>query len=69
MNARIEPTLTLEEVAKHLEQWRSHKKKGERILQSYGTKRSACWALTLIGIDPPLPRKTDPLTSVGQLSR
>ena len=33
MNARINPTLTLEEVAKHIEQWRSHKKNGERIPQ------------------------------------
>jgi hypothetical protein len=31
MNARIEPTVTLEEVAKHIEQWRSGKNKGERI--------------------------------------
>jgi hypothetical protein len=33
MNARIDPTLTLEEVARHVEQWRSSKKKGERIPQ------------------------------------
>ena len=33
MNARTEPTLTLNEVAKHIEQWRSHKKNGERIPQ------------------------------------
>ncbi len=33
MNTRIDPTLTLEEVAKHVEQWRSRKKKGERIPQ------------------------------------
>jgi hypothetical protein len=33
MNAHIESTLTLEEVARHVEQWRSHKKKGERIPQ------------------------------------
>ena len=33
MNARIDPTLTLEEVAKHVEQWRGRKKKGERIPQ------------------------------------
>ena len=33
MNARIDPTLTLEEVAKHVEQWRSTKEKGERIPQ------------------------------------
>ncbi len=33
MNARTEPTLTLDEVAKHIEQWWSHKKNGERIPQ------------------------------------
>ena len=33
MNARIEPMLTLEEVARHVEQWRGTKKKGERIPQ------------------------------------
>jgi len=31
MNARIESTLTLEEVAEHFEQWRRNKKKGKRI--------------------------------------
>ena len=31
MNARIESTLTLEEVAEHFEQWRKRKKNGERI--------------------------------------
>ena len=31
MNARIESTLTLEEVAEHFAQWRRSKKKGERI--------------------------------------
>ncbi len=33
MNAHIDPTLTLEEAARHLAQWRSSKKKGERIPQ------------------------------------
>jgi len=33
MNARIAPPLALEEVAKHIEQWRAGKKKGERIPQ------------------------------------
>ncbi len=33
MNARIDPTLTLDEVAKHIEQWRSDKRNGERIPQ------------------------------------
>ena len=31
MKARTESPLTLEAVAEHFEQWRSHKKKGERI--------------------------------------
>ncbi len=31
MNARIESTLTLEEVVEHFGQWRTNKKKGERI--------------------------------------
>ncbi len=31
MNARIDPTLTLEEVGEHLAQWRRGKDKGERI--------------------------------------
>ena len=31
MKAPVESTLTLEEVAKHFKQWRSVKKKGERI--------------------------------------
>jgi hypothetical protein len=31
MNAAITPRLTLEEVAEHFAQWRSHKKTGERI--------------------------------------
>jgi hypothetical protein len=44
MNAHIEPTLTLEEVAKHVEQWRSHKKKGERIPQGLWNE-----ALGLVG--------------------
>ena len=33
MNAQIDPTLTLEEVAEHIEQWRRGKKNGERIPQ------------------------------------
>ncbi len=33
MNARIDPTLTLEEVSEHLAQWRRGKDKGERIPQ------------------------------------
>jgi hypothetical protein len=33
MNARIESTLTLEEVAEHFERWRRNKKKGDRIPQ------------------------------------
>jgi hypothetical protein len=33
MNARIDTTLTLDEVANHIEQWRSHKQNGERIPQ------------------------------------
>ena len=33
MNARIEWTLTLEEVAEHFERWRRNKKKGDRIPQ------------------------------------
>jgi len=33
MNASIDPTWTLDEVAEHIEQWRSHKKNGERIPQ------------------------------------
>jgi hypothetical protein len=33
MNAGIDPTWTLDEVADHIEQWRSHKKNGERIPQ------------------------------------
>ena len=33
MNARIESTLTLEEVAEHFERWRRYKKKGDRIPQ------------------------------------
>ncbi len=33
MSVRIDPTLTLEEVARHVEQWRSSKKKGEGIPQ------------------------------------
>ena len=33
MNARIDSTLTLKEVAEHLEQWRRRKKNGERIPQ------------------------------------
>jgi len=33
MNVRIDPTLTLEDVARHIEQWRSSKKKGERVPQ------------------------------------
>jgi hypothetical protein len=44
MNARIDPTLTLEEVAKHVEQWRGHKKKGERIPQQLWNE-----ALGLVG--------------------
>ena len=44
MNARIDPTLTLEEVAEHVEQWRSHKKKGERIPQQLWNE-----ALGLVG--------------------
>jgi len=44
MNARIDPTLTLEEVAKHVEQWRSHKKQGERIPQGLWNE-----ALGLVG--------------------
>ncbi len=50
MNARIDSTLTLKEVAEHLEQWRRRKKNGERIPQqlwnealglvsTYGTSR------------------------------
>jgi hypothetical protein len=31
MNARIDTTLTLDEVANHIEQWRSRKQNGERI--------------------------------------
>ena len=31
MNARIESTLTLEQVAEHFKQWRTSKKKGKRI--------------------------------------
>ena len=31
MNTAVTPRLTLEEVAEHFAQWRSHKKKGERI--------------------------------------
>ena len=31
MKARVEATLTLEEAAEHFEQWRRHKRKGERI--------------------------------------
>jgi hypothetical protein len=33
MNARIDTTLTLDEVANHIAQWRSHKQNGERIPQ------------------------------------
>jgi hypothetical protein len=33
MNASIDPSWTLDEVAEHIEQWRSHKKNGERIPQ------------------------------------
>lgn len=33
MKAPVKPTLTLNEVAKHFEQWRSTKHKGERIPQ------------------------------------
>ena len=33
MNARIESTLTLEEVAEHFERWRRNKKRGDRIPQ------------------------------------
>jgi len=33
MNARIESTLTLEEVAERFERWRGNKKKGDRIPQ------------------------------------
>ena len=33
MKSRIEPTLTLDEVAEHFAQWRGNKKKGERIPQ------------------------------------
>jgi hypothetical protein len=33
MNARIESTLTLEEVAEHFECWRRNKKRGDRIPQ------------------------------------
>jgi len=44
MNARIDPMLTLEEVAKHVEQWRSHKKQGERIPQGLWNE-----ALGLVG--------------------
>ena len=33
MKSRIEPTLTLDEVAEHFAQWRGTKKKGERIPQ------------------------------------
>lgn len=31
MNAAVTPRLSLEEVAEHFAQWRSHKKRGERI--------------------------------------
>jgi hypothetical protein len=52
MNARIESTLTLEEVAEHFEQWRGSKRKGDRIpeqlwseavglVRSYGVSRVA----------------------------
>ena len=52
MKARIESTLTLEEVAEHFEQWRRNKRKGERIpeqlwseavdlVSSYGVSRVA----------------------------
>jgi len=44
MNARIEPTLTLEEVAKHVEHWRGTRKKGERIPQQLWNE-----ALALVG--------------------
>ncbi len=33
MNTRIDPTLTLDEVANHIKRWRSHKMNGERIPQ------------------------------------
>lgn len=33
MNASIDRSWTLDEVAEHIEQWRSHKKNGERIPQ------------------------------------
>jgi len=33
MNARIESTLTLQEVAEHFERWRRNKKRGDRIPQ------------------------------------
>ena len=34
MKTKTSPPLTLEAVAKHFEQWRSNKKKGERIPES-----------------------------------
>ena len=46
MKARIDPTLTLEDVVKHIEQWRRSKKKGESgYRSSYGAKHSAWWVL------------------------
>jgi hypothetical protein len=33
VNARIDPSMPLDEVATHIEQWRSHKKNGEQIPQ------------------------------------
>ncbi len=44
MNARIEATLTLDEVAKHFEQWRRGKNKGERIPEQLWSE-----ALGLVG--------------------
>jgi hypothetical protein len=44
MNAHTDPTLSLEEVANHLEQWRSHKKHGEPIPQRLWNE-----ALALVG--------------------
>ena len=52
MRARIESALTLEEVAKHFEQWRGNKRKGDRIpeqlwsealdlVKTYGVSRVA----------------------------